>query len=255
MGKPNLGHNSNAGLRGSKAQIYEGGHRVPFIVSWGNGKKNSPIQPGSQSSALIGLQDLFATFSELSAQSVGLKDALDSQSFLGILLGKEKSKERSTLLLQANNGKFFNQQSKKAIRENQWKLIASKDLKPIELYDLKNDRMETTNLIEDSSQSKRVKRMTRNMEFIFRSERSTEAFRLNQTENLQDETQVHVWELKAPRANLICRLQGIEGGKAENWNQKWKISGTSPLRFSLLPEVSSRWDISGFKLLGIPFQN
>ncbi len=255
VGKPNLGHNSNAGLRGSKAQIYEGGHRVPFIVSWGNGKKNSPIQPGSRSSALVGLQDLFATFSELSAQSVGLKDALDSQSFLGILLGKEKSKERSTLLLQANNGKFFNQQSKKAIRENQWKLIASKDLIPIELYDLKNDRMEAINLIKESSQTQRVKRMTRDLELIFRSERSTEAFRLNQTENLQDETQVHVRELKAPRANLISRLQGIEGGKAENWNQKWKISGTSPLRFSLLPEVSSRWDISGFKLLGIPFQN
>ena len=101
-------------------------------------------------------------------------------------------------MLQANNGKFFNQQSKKAIRENQWKLIASKDLIPIELYDLKNDRMEAINLIKESSQTQRVKRMTRDLELIFRSERSTEAFRLNQTENLQDETQVHVWELKAP---------------------------------------------------------
>ena len=142
---------------------------------------------------------MFATFSELSAQSVGLKDALDSQSFLGILLGKEKSKERSTLLLQANNGKFFNQQSKKAIRENQWKLIASKDLKPIELYDLKNDRMEAINLIKESSQNQRVKRMTRNMELIFRSERSTEAFRLNQTENLQDENSSPCLGTKSPQ--------------------------------------------------------
>ena len=116
----------------------------------------------------------------------------------------------------------------KAIRENQWKLIASKDLKPIELYDLKNNRMEAINLIKKLTKPA-GQTDDKKHKLIFRSERS--AFRLNQTENLQDETQVCVWELKAPGANLICRLQGIEGGKAENWNQKWKISGTAHFDF------------------------
>ena len=45
-GKHKGGHNSNSGFRGSKAQVYEGGHRVPFIARWGNGNEHSPIKPG-----------------------------------------------------------------------------------------------------------------------------------------------------------------------------------------------------------------
>ena len=48
-GKHKGGHNSNSGFRGSKAQVYEGGHRVPFIARWGNGNEHSPIKPGALS--------------------------------------------------------------------------------------------------------------------------------------------------------------------------------------------------------------
>ncbi len=255
VGLQNGDHNSNAGLRGSKAQIYEGGHRVPFIASWGNGAKNSPIQAGSQSKALIGLQDLFATFAELTTQSMKTGDGLDSQSFLGILLGENKSTERSELLVQANNGKYFNQQSKKALRENQWKLIATKELKPVELYDLASDPAESRNRIEESAQSQRVQRMSSNLQSVFRSKRSTKPYRLNGKDDWETEPKVHVHELKAPRANLICRAQGIEGGEAQNWNQRWKISGTSPVRLTFLPRERQSWDLSVFKLVGIPLQN
>ncbi|HBP81240.1 MAG TPA: arylsulfatase, partial [Planctomycetaceae bacterium] len=55
-GKPShklLGHNSNAPLRGSKATIWEGGHRVPLIARWGDGTPTgSPITPAATSSAL-----------------------------------------------------------------------------------------------------------------------------------------------------------------------------------------------------------
>jgi arylsulfatase A-like enzyme len=136
-------HNSNAGFRGSKAQIYEGGHRVPFIARWGNGKQNSQISPRAVSDSLIGLQDIYATLAELTNQPMNQGDGLDSQSFLSSLLGQKNSLARSSLLIQANNGTFHGQQSKKSVRENDWKLITTKELKPIELYDLDNDPMET----------------------------------------------------------------------------------------------------------------
>jgi hypothetical protein len=47
-------------IRSNKGSCYEGGHRVPFIVAWPNGK----VGNGKTSSQLIGLQDLYATFSE-----------------------------------------------------------------------------------------------------------------------------------------------------------------------------------------------
>ncbi|MDB4475811.1 sulfatase-like hydrolase/transferase, partial [Pirellulales bacterium] len=57
-GKPGnhrLNHNSNAPLRGSKATIWEGGHRVPLIARWGDGTQpGSTITPAATSSALIG---------------------------------------------------------------------------------------------------------------------------------------------------------------------------------------------------------
>jgi arylsulfatase A-like enzyme len=160
-GKHKGGHNSNSGFRGSKAQVYEGGHRVPFIARWGNGKQNSPIKPGTLSDALIGLQDLYATFAEITFQPMQISDGLDSQSFLGTLLGKKGRKNLvRPILIQANNGKYHGQQSKKSVRENSWKLICTKELKPIELYSLTDDPMESQNKIEEKSQISRIKRMS-----------------------------------------------------------------------------------------------
>ena len=53
------GHKVSAHLRGSKADLWDGGHRIPFIVKW-PGK----VKPGSESDQLICLTDLFATVSE-----------------------------------------------------------------------------------------------------------------------------------------------------------------------------------------------
>ncbi len=56
-----FGHDSNRGLRGMKGDIYEGGHRIPLIISWPALGRGS-----AKSSALVSLTDLFATFIEIS---------------------------------------------------------------------------------------------------------------------------------------------------------------------------------------------
>jgi len=65
-GERNNGHDSIGGLRGRKGMIFEGGHRVPLIVKWGDGTEGgSMIQPGVVSNVLIGVQDMYATIASL----------------------------------------------------------------------------------------------------------------------------------------------------------------------------------------------
>jgi arylsulfatase A-like enzyme len=254
-GKYKGGHNSNAGLRGSKAQIYEGGHRVPFIARWGNGTQNSLISPNSLSDSLIGLQDIYATLAELTSQPLHPGDGLDSQSFLGSLLGQKTSVLRTSLLIQANNGTYHGQQSKKSVRENLWKLIVTKALKPIELYNLGDDPMESINRIAEESQLSRVERMTVELNRIINSARSTPRFHLNQDINEVAQTKINAKELQHPRASLIGKIKIPKDAQAQNWGGKWKIEGKSPMRISFTPKTAERWNLSSFKLAGIPVQN
>ena len=57
------GHHVSAHFRGSKADIWDGGHRVPFVVRW-PGK----VEPGSRCDQLITLVDFFATASEITGE-------------------------------------------------------------------------------------------------------------------------------------------------------------------------------------------
>lgn len=150
------GHLPNAHWRGAKSDIYEGGHRVPFLVTWPNKVKASSI-----SHSTICTTDLFATFAKIANPAKKLPDnsAEDSYSFLTELIQTGKTK-RSTTIHHSGSG-FF------AIRQGDWKLIMCSlsggrgyDLKaltekqkqalpPIQLYNLKNDPSEKENLWQE----------------------------------------------------------------------------------------------------------
>ncbi|MEM7494372.1 MAG: arylsulfatase [Pseudomonadota bacterium] len=74
-------HDSVAGLRGIKSDTWEGGHRVPFILSWPNGG----IGGGQAVDALISQMDLFATVADIRQSPAGETTAPDSQSVLSAL--------------------------------------------------------------------------------------------------------------------------------------------------------------------------
>ena len=104
-------HQSNADWRGTKADAYEGGHRVPFIVSWPGG-----IKGGRVSDALVELTDMYATIAEI----IGVDETkgtsgIDSLSFWNVLAG-ESDKARSFSVHHALSGMF-------ALRMEGWKLI------------------------------------------------------------------------------------------------------------------------------------
>jgi len=106
------GHLSSGQFRGYKGNIWEGGHRVPFIARW-PGK----IKPGTSSNEVISLTDLFASFSALVSRPIAEDEGEDSFNILPVILG-EKSDENKNFarILHSASGAF-------AVRKGDWKLI------------------------------------------------------------------------------------------------------------------------------------
>jgi len=142
------GHASNLHYRGQKADIFEGGHRVPLIVSW-----PGHIAPDSESPYITTFTDLYATFAAVVGTEPGPDDGIDSESILPVLLGQEHA-PRSPIVNHSARGMF-------AIRDGDWKLIEGLGsggftkpsvIEPEEggamgqLYNLAEDPSETTNL-------------------------------------------------------------------------------------------------------------
>ena len=145
-----LGHSSTGSLRGMKADSYEGGHRVPFIVRWPSQTPASTVNEH-----LICHTDMLATLAVLTGQEVPIGQAQDSinQSQL-LFMPKLEEPPRNTLIT-SNNPKYF------GVRMGQWKMITGlgsggftqpRDLKPSEggptgqLFNLSEDLSETNNL-------------------------------------------------------------------------------------------------------------
>ncbi|MBL7114056.1 MAG: arylsulfatase, partial [Bacteroidales bacterium] len=107
-----FGHQSNAPWRGSKKQIYEGGHRIPFIVRW-PGK----VEPGSVCDVTICLTDLMATCAAIIQYPLPRDAAEDSYNILPLLLGQTyEGPIREATVHHSVSGMF-------AIRQGKWKLI------------------------------------------------------------------------------------------------------------------------------------
>ncbi|MCH2178060.1 MAG: sulfatase-like hydrolase/transferase [Mariniblastus sp.] len=251
------GHDSCAGLRGSKALIYEGGHRVPLIARWGDGTAaGSVIPPGSHSDAIIGLQDIYATLSELTRQALPVNQGLDSQSFFKILRGQTGAPSREFLMVQANNGKGPGQRLMKMLRQGNWKLITTKELEPKELYNLGDDLMEENNLIADPAQQTRVKIMQAELTRIRNGERSTPPLTLKQIESLPSplSTSVNTLDLFAPQKSLLMKVKSEGTGQIKRQGEQWRVTGKSPLTVRFVPRDGEAWDISQWNLAGVPVE-
>ena len=145
----NLGHDPNNGYRGHKADIFEGGHRVPLLVQWPN-----KIKKARTVSQTVSLNDFMATFASIVAYDLKDNEAEDSYNLLPVLLHPNFYLDiREATVHHSINGSF-------AIRKGDWKLIfaagsggwsfptpgkAEEGLPPIQLYNLKKDPAEKIN--------------------------------------------------------------------------------------------------------------
>jgi arylsulfatase A-like enzyme len=106
------GHRANLHFRGQKADIWEGGHRIPLILRW-PGK----IAEGSHSSRLVSLTDLYATFAALVGTTLEDNEAEDSFNILpNLIRDSGDSPIRDAMVQHSKDGMF-------AIRKGDWKLI------------------------------------------------------------------------------------------------------------------------------------
>lgn len=108
-----FGHDSSGGLRGMKADAWESGHRVPFIVRW-----PTVTKPKSVSNQLICFTDLLATLAETLDVQLPTEAAPDSFSFRRVLTGEQPDSEpvRTELVVRSGGG-FM------TFRQGPWKLI------------------------------------------------------------------------------------------------------------------------------------
>ena len=145
------GHDPSAGFRGHKADLFEGGHRVPFIARW-----PGQVPANTRCSKTVGHLDLLATCAAILGKTLPDNVGEDSVSFLPQLRrGDEGGPGRESLVHQSNNGSF-------AIRMDRWKLLltpdsggwsepkpdspTSKTLPRFQLYDLDSDPAESHNV-------------------------------------------------------------------------------------------------------------
>ena len=147
---------SSGAFRGLKRDIYEGGHRVPFIVRW-----PGQVEPGSTSGEVVSQVDLAATFAGMIDYSLENEEAIDSYNLLPVLRGEDYPRPLRTATVQNTSpGKY-------ALRQGDWVLInsntgaARKESKAyLEHFGLRDYPKDTPgllfNLKEDPRQSKNV---------------------------------------------------------------------------------------------------
>ncbi|MGI9475019.1 MAG: sulfatase-like hydrolase/transferase, partial [Rubripirellula sp.] len=160
---------STGPFRSNKGSVYEGGHRVPFLVTWptANVGDGSESTSGRSDETLIGLQDMFATFAEIAGAELpnyrkGETGGEDSYSVLGAWKGNRMPAR--TMFF--NDHKEAKDHAVVAFRQDdpvvdgrtvsgKWKMFFDESLlragtaKPVELFDLATDSQEKQNRLAE----------------------------------------------------------------------------------------------------------
>lgn len=162
-----LGHFPSGPLRGYKSDVWEGGHRIPFIVRW-----PGMVKPGTVCGQLVHQADLMATCAEILDSKLPDTAGEDSFSLLPMLIGEDKPMREHTVSCSSTGVP--------GLRHGSWKLILAPGSggwskggsdQPIQLYNLADDLGETKNLA--AAQPDRVAQMKTLLESFITTGRST----------------------------------------------------------------------------------
>lgn len=131
---------NNGPLRGYKGMFYEGGIRVPMVARW-----PGQIPPGTTSDHILAFWDVMPTLCEVAG--VDAPQPTDGISFLPTLTGKGQQREHEGMYWEYVREKGI----QRAARMGDWKAIQNAPDGPVELYNLKDDLSETTNVADQHS--------------------------------------------------------------------------------------------------------
>jgi uncharacterized sulfatase len=141
---------SNKPLRSEKGTLYEGGIRIPAIARW-TGK----VPAGTQCDTPLITMDVLPTFVKLGAAAMPASQPCDGVSLAAVFRDPAAALARDALHWHLPH--YHHSTPASAMRQGDWKLIEFFEDRALELYDLKNDPGEQTNLA--TTESKRAKSM------------------------------------------------------------------------------------------------
>lgn len=113
----------NAGLRGTKGSHYDGGHKVPFFMSWPDGN----IQRETKSNDLVSHVDLLPTLADLVDIPFTAKKPLDGKSMLATLKGEKTDTERM-LVVDTQRNQLPEKGKSPAVMQGEWRLVNGSEL-------------------------------------------------------------------------------------------------------------------------------
>ena len=202
------GHRPSGPFRGAKADIFDGGHHVPFLARW-----PGHVAAGAISHELICLNDYFATVAEILGVRLPDTAAEDSVSFLPALEGRSVKPLREALVHHSINGSF-------SIRQGVWKLElcpdsggwsaptpgspAAKGLPAVQLYDLARDVGETNNVAVAHPEV--VGRLTQLLQKYVAEGRSTPGAKQTNTVPIQIQRPANGASIRRKRPNVVVVL-------------------------------------------------
>jgi len=145
---PSFRGSRSGGLRGSKLSLYEGGIRMPFIVRWPGRTPAGRVDEQT----VLAATDLFPSLCAIAGVELQNSAGLDGEDLNIALLGHPATRTRPLFWEYGRNTNAFafpkgaDRSPNVAMREGDWKLLLNADGSASELYNLKNDPKETTNL-------------------------------------------------------------------------------------------------------------
>ena len=204
------GHDPVRPFRGHKADIFEGGHRVPLIVRW-----PGTVAAASHAKQTVCLVDLMATVADVANIELPGEAAPDSFSLLPILQNPSAASLRPSTVHHSINGSF-------ALRRGPYKLCFCDDSggwsdpKPgkvdphagLQLFDLESDIAETTNIAEKHPEL--VLQLAREMEQIIARGRSTPG------KDLANDAKVDLWK-RAERPSALDQAKHLKIQAPKAW--------------------------------------
>lgn len=128
----------DAGMRGGKGSVYEGGHRVPFYIRWPNGN----ITGGEDINTLVAHYDLLPTFVDLLGLDFNPVKPLDGVSLKPLLEGNASDWPNRVLYMDTQRELNLIKYKNYTVMDNRWRLVNGK-----ELYDMNNDLAQKHNVI------------------------------------------------------------------------------------------------------------
>lgn len=229
----------NAGMRGKKGSMYEGGHRVPCFIRWPGGD----LAHGSDAGALTAHIDLAPTLVDLLELDTGANVSFDGTSLRGLLSGEDSLGGR-ILVTDSQRIEYPEKWRRSSVMRDKWRLINGS-----ELYDIEDDPEQKNDLAEQFPEKAAELRtgyeawwedispvFEEYPAIVIGSAREPET--VLSSHDLHSETMV-AWNQQQVRAGMVCNgwwaLRAAEAGTYQISLRRWPSETGLPIRSGLNP--------------------